>query len=313
MKKLFTLSGLIILIAFGNLFAQQEAAYQFLNIDMSARAGALAGSFVSNNDDADVIFYNPAGVGTLEGTPVSFSFVKHLLDINLASLSYSTNLENIGRIGAAVKYINYGTFVGADDAGNKTGNYGAGEVAFIAGYSNILDKNLFYGANLKFIFSKLADVSSSAVAMDLGLHYSMPENLLDFGFSILNAGTQLSSYYSTREDLPLDIVIGASKKMEHMPVKVSLDFHNLNDTQYQFASRFQFFTFGAEFYLSKAFRLRFGYDNQKRQELKIGNFSGLAGFNVGLGLTVSNYNFDYGFSSLGLVGAMHRVTISTHL
>ena len=66
---------------------------------MSARAAALGGTFVSNHDDPNIIFYNPAGINLLSDNPVSFSFVKHLLDINLASLSYSTEFEGIGRFG----------------------------------------------------------------------------------------------------------------------------------------------------------------------------------------------------------------------
>ncbi len=99
---------------------------------MSARAAGLGGSFVTNNDDVDVIFFNPAGLGFLEKDPVSFSFVKHLMDINLFSVTYSTEFENIGRFGTGVQYINYGTFDEADANGNITGEFGAGELAFLA-------------------------------------------------------------------------------------------------------------------------------------------------------------------------------------
>ena len=103
MKK-YLLPAIIILLT--ALSTKAQNTYDFLRLDMSARAGALAGSFVSNNDDPDVIFYNPAGLELLNDNPISFSFVKHLLDINLASLSYSTDFEGIGRFGAAIKYIN---------------------------------------------------------------------------------------------------------------------------------------------------------------------------------------------------------------
>ena len=108
MKKISSLiliTTICFLFTFSNSFSQ---TYQFLNLDLSARAAALGGTFVANNDDPDVIFYNPAGIGLLEKNPISFSFVKHLLDINLASLSYSTDWKGVGRIGAAVSYINYG-------------------------------------------------------------------------------------------------------------------------------------------------------------------------------------------------------------
>ncbi len=311
MKKSFLLVCTLVFISISNAFAQNT--YDFLNLDMSARAASLGGSYVTNGDDPNVIFYNPAGLGMIKGTPVSFSFVKHVLDINLASLAYSTDLKEIGRVGAAVEYINYGTFTQADQFGNKTGTFGAGEVAALIGYSNQLDQNFYYGTNIKLIYSKIDDRSSSAIAVDLGLHYSLKSQLIDFGLAIMNLGSEMSSYYSTKEALPLDIVFGVSKEMEHLPLRLSLDFHNLNNNSSNFGSKLKAFTFGAEFTLSRVLRLRLGYNNQRRSDLTIGSFAGLAGFNVGLGLVISKYNFDYGFSSLGLIGAIHRITISTAL
>ncbi len=290
-----------------------QNTFEFLRVDMSARAAALGGTFVSNSDDPNVIFYNPAGLNLLNDNPISFSFVKHLMDINLASLSYSTQFEDWGRFGGAVKYINYGSFTEADEFGNRGGEFGVGEVAFIVGYANSLDQNFNYGANLKFIYSKIADRSATGLGLDLGLNYIVPEQELSVGFSIMNVGTQLSSYYETKEELPLDIAIGVSKKLQHLPLRLSLDFHKLNQDRDDFIQRFKAFSVGAEFTLSKVLRLRFGYDNEKRSDLKIGSSAGIAGFNAGLGALISNYTFDYGFSSMGLIGALHRVTVTTSL
>lgn len=311
MKRIFISSLIVISVFTYSSFAQNT--YEFLKLDMSTRAASLGGSFVANNDDPDVIFYNPAGMSMLENNPVSFSFVKHLMDINLASVSFSTEFENLGRFGAAVKYINYGSFDEADEFGNRTGEFGAGEIALIIGYSNLLDANFYYGANVKFIYSGIADRSSNALAADLGLHYTIPEQFINIGFSILNLGSQISSYYNLKEELPLDITIGISKKLEKIPVRISLDFHRLNQAREKFTERFKAFTVGAEINLSKVLTLRLGYDNERRSDLKIGTTAGIAGFNIGLGAKVSDYNFNYGYSSLGLVGALHRIGISTSL
>lgn len=307
----------IILVAlfvfiFGRISYSQNT-FEFLRLDGSARAASLGGSFVSNNDDADVIFYNPAGIQLLEGNPASFSFVKHLMDINLASLSYSTEYEGIGRFGAAIKYINYGTFDGYDEVGASTKEFGVNEMALVIGYANVLDYNFCYGANIKFIYSGIEDRSSTGMAVDLGLHYSIPDKNWYFGFAVLNLGSQLSSYYSTKEDLPLDIVIGVSKSLENLPVRLSVDFHKLNQDRDDFVERFRAFTVGAEFTLSKVMKLRFGYDNERRKDFKIGTTAGIAGFNVGLGVRISDYQFDYAYSALGSVGGLHRIGISTSL
>jgi long-subunit fatty acid transport protein len=290
-----------------------QTTYDFLRVDMSARAAALGGSFVSNNDDVDVIFYNPAGMNFLEKNPASFSFVKHLMDINLFSVVFSTEFENIGRFGTAVKYINYGTFDQADEFGNRTGEFGAGELAFLVGYANQFSPNFYYGANAKFIYSSIADKSSSAVGADLGMNYEFPAQQLNLAAAVLNLGTQISSYIDTKEDLPLDVVIGVSKRLERVPVRLSLDFHQLNKKRDDALQHLKGFTVGAEFYLSEVFTLRFGYDNERRSDLKIGSSAGIAGFNGGLGVKVSDYQFSYGYSSLGLVGAMHRIGVSTSL
>jgi len=307
------LSSLFIVFILTGSFTFGQNTYDFLNVDMSARAASLGGSFVTNNDDVDVLFYNPAGMSFLEKDPVSFSFVKHLMDINLFSLAYSTEFENIGRFGTAIKYINYGSFDEADEFGNRTGEFNAGELAFILGYTNEFSENFYYGANAKVIYSSIADESSSAIALDLGINYEIPNQKMNLAASVLNLGTQLSSYIDTKEDLPLDVAIGISKRLENLPVRLSLDFHQLNKERDELYQRLKGFSLGAEFYLSEVFTLRFGYDNEKRSDLKVGSSSGIAGFNGGLGVKISEYVFNYGYSSLGTIGAMHRIGLATAL
>lgn len=293
----------------GSLKAQ--STYEFLRMDMSPRAAALGGSFVAANDDADIIFYNPAGINFHEQTPVSFNYVKHLLDFNFTSLAASRAFAGIGRIGAAVQYLNYGNFTRADEFGNQTGSYGAGDLALTGTYGNTLDKNFYYGASVKLIYSKIDNYSSSAMAFDLGLNYNLPEKNFAVGFAVLNMGTQLSSYSGISEKLPLDVIVGIAKKLEHLPFKYYIDFHRLAESESSLLKRFSHFTLGGEFTLSKVVRVRVGLDTEKRKELKIGNYAGLAGFNAGFGFIVDKYLVDYSFSSLGSIGSIHRFGIKT--
>ena len=307
MKKIFA----FVILSVSILSAQ--SAYEFLRLETSPRAAAVAGSFVANNDDPNVMFYNPAGINLLQGTPVSFSFLKHLEDVNSASIAASKDFEGIGKLAAAIQYISYGTFTKADAQGNNLGEFSAGDMALILGYGNQLDENFYYGANVKLIYSKISDVSSAAAAIDLGLHYAIPSSKWNFGFSVLNLGGQLSSYFDTKEELPLDIRVGFSKQLENLPLKFFWSFNKLNQKQDKFFNRFTQITFGGEFRLGQSLRLRFGYDNEKRKELKVSSSAGLAGFNLGVGFIVKGYNVDYAFSSLGFIGAMHRFGISTNL
>jgi hypothetical protein len=309
MQNVFKLA--LFFALYSSLFAQET--YNFLRLDHSPRAAALAGSFVANTDDPNVMFYNPAGISYLTEKPISFSYLFHLLDINSASIAYSQEFEGLGRFAAGIQYINYGTFIEANDVGTKTGEFGAGEFAAIVGYSNELDRNFYYGVNIKFIYSGIADRSSTGLAVDLGLHYSIPDERWNFGFSILNLGSQMTQYYNTAEDLPLDVRFGFSKTLAHLPFTFYASINKLNEDYDSFGKRFTQFTFGGEFKMSKVIRLRLGYDNEKRKEYKIGGTAGIGGFNLGLGILVSKYNFDYAFSSMGQIGALHRIGISTVL
>lgn len=309
MRRSFLFIGIVVFIA-NSLFAQQNA-FEFLRLDMSPRAAALAGGFVSGNDDPNVIFYNPSGIAMLEGKPVSFSFLKHLEDINSASVAYSQEFDGIGRFGAGIQYVNYGTFAKADEAGNRLGEFSANEMALSIGYANELDSNFYYGANAKFIFSGIEDYSSTALALDLGLHYTIPESKWNFGISVLNLGAQMSKYSTVKEDLPLDVRVGFSKELEHLPFRFFVSLNKLNKDYDNFGERFKQFTLGGEIRLSKVMKLRLGYDNEKRRDLKIGTSAGLAGFNIGLGILVADYKFDYAFSSMGSIGSLHRIGIST--
>jgi hypothetical protein len=65
--------------------------------------------------------------------------------------------------------------------------------------------------------------------------------------------------------------------------------------------------------MSESVRARVGYNNEKRQELKIGTGAGLAGFSLGFGFLYQEYQFDYAFNSYGKVGGLHRISLNINL
>jgi hypothetical protein len=288
-----------------------NTVFDFLRTDVSARPAALAGSFVCVANDPVSLFYNPASLGTIEQSTGSVGFFKHLLDINSGFIAYSESFEDLGTFGAGIIYTNYGSFTETDDVGNTIGSFHASDLALSLGYSNTLDENLFYGVAVKLLYSSIATYTSTALAGDLGLFYAIPESRMTMGISIRNLGAQLSTYLGTREDLPLDVTIGASVVPKGLPLLLNINFHRLNDQADSFLGHLRAFSVGGEFTLSKTIQFRVGYDNALRQDLKIGTSAGLAGISAGLGINVKQYRFDYSISSLGKVGELHRVTISS--
>ncbi len=301
----------LIVILVSSVQVLPQDTYDFLNIDVSPRAAALGGSLVAGKDDPDVIFYNTAGIRDDEEIPVSFGYLKHLLDINCFSLSGSYHLENAGNISGGIHYINYGTFTGADKFGNKTGSFSGGEMALVAGYSNYLDTNFTYGVNIKYVFSSLAGYNSSALAFDFGLLYDFTQFDFQVGLSARNLGFQLASYLEKNESLPIAVDLGISKGLKFVPIRYYITLHNLEEKNEKVPDIFKRFSVAAELNASKIFTIRLGYNNKNREDYKTGSSSGIAGISAGVGINIQKYRFDYTYSSMGEIGSLSRFGIST--
>ncbi|MGB2960757.1 MAG: type IX secretion system protein PorQ [Bacteroidota bacterium] len=290
--------------------AGPNTIFNFLRNDVGARAAALAGSFVTVTDDPTAVFYNPASGGTLDTPRGSLGFLKQILDINSGHVVYGQDVEDFGSITGGILFTHYGSFTETDETGTELGSFSAADIAVSLTYSNTFSEHLYYGATAKFIYSAIADYSSTGLAADIGLLYRIPDSRASVGASLRNMGVQTSTYRGTNEDLPLDLSIGGSVVPRGIPLLLNLNFHRLNESAGSFGDRFRWFTVGAEFTLSSALQLRFGYDNARRKDLKIGTSAGLAGFTAGLGLTVSDYRIDYGINLLGEIGALHQISIA---
>ena len=291
----------------------QQTTYDFLRTDVSARTAALNGSFVSMKDDPNVLFYNPASIGTLTTPKVSASYVNHLMDVNAGSLSYGQTLEGVGSVGAGILYMNYGSFSRTDELLNVLGTFNAAELELVAGIAAHYDDDILVGMNVKYIYSSIAEYTSTAFAVDLGFLYDIPSQNLSIGGSVLNIGKQLKSYSGVHELLPLDVKFGITKRPEHLPVFLNIDFHRLNESGDKFIDRFSNITIGAEFLMSTSLRLRIGYNNKQRKELKTGTSAGLGGFSLGAGLVLKDYQIDYSYNSYGDFGGIQRFSLGINL
>ncbi len=300
---------LITILAFSLSFAGGRSTYEFLRLDISPRASSLGGNFIAMSDDPALLFYNPSGLATLQNNYAGVGFFKHLLDINLGYGVYTQKFKGLGNIGIGIIYINYGNFNQTDKYGNQLGTFSAGELAIIGGFSKELE-NLKYGINSKLIYSSIAGARSIAIAFDIGAMYILQEQELNIALTFNNIGTQLNRYITLKENLPFEIKFAISKKLEHLPLRLNIGVNKLNETTEKIFDKAKNFTIGGEFNVSENFDLRFGYNNERRQEMKITPTIDLTGFSFGLGLKVKNYRFDYSLISLGKIGSLHQIGLT---
>lgn len=290
-----------------------DSPFNFLRYQSNARNAALAGAGVALTDEVSSLYLNPALISTVGDKQLQVTFLKHILDINSGNIVYIHNNE-YGTFAASAGFTNYGSFDYADKIGNRNGNtFSANDLCFGVSYSNKLDTNLYYGATLKYIYAGIEEVSSSAIAVDAGLVYLLPDTRTKIGLSILNAGTQISKISNENENLPLDVRIGFNHRLRGLPLLFNFSFNHLADQSDNFFSKFKSFSIGGEFYLGKIIMLRVGYDNQIRSSTDAEVDKSLTGFCGGIGIILDDINIDYGYSRYGSAANLHRFSISVNV
>ncbi|MDX9790158.1 MAG: PorV/PorQ family protein [Candidatus Kapaibacterium sp.] len=291
-----------------------DTPFNFLRYVKSARAAGLSGAFMTVTDDPTAVFFNPATLSTVETKQASATFLKHVLDINSGNLNYVHKLNGTGTIGANIGFTSYGSFEYADYNGNRTGGtFGANDLSIGVSYSDELDSNFYYGVTLKYIYVGIEQVSTSAMAVDAGLLYKLPDGRTNLGVSVLHAGTQLSQISNQKESLPLDLRMGVNHRLRGLPLLFNFTFHHLADDNESFFDKFKSFTIGGEFYFGEVLQVRLGYDNQVRLLTSAESDKGLTGFSGGLGFVFDDFNFDYGFSRYGSNANLHRFSVSLNV
>lgn len=291
------------------------SGFEYLRTDFSPRTTALSGAFVAVNGDLSAMFFNPAGLATVNQKQFTFNYTNYLLDINGGMAAYAQRFESLGVLSIGLVYMNYGEFQQTDENANPMDNtFSANDIALGLGIANHLDDHFSYGLNFKYAFSQIHDYNASAVALDFGILYAAPfEENLNIAFKVTNIGSNFKYYQSTKEALPLSMSLGFSKVLAHLPLEIAASLNDINMQADDLLGRLKRFSIGGEFRLSELLRLRLGYNNAlNRNFAETGNekFGGISG---GLGVYWKNLQFDYAYSSFSLLGGVHRFGITGSL
>jgi len=313
---------ILFLFGFGLASAQVggERIYNFLNIPTSAAQAALGGETLTIKDDVNQPLWNPATISRYMDNQIAVNYVSYLTDVNIGSATFAHLINRrFGTLHGGIQYIDYGEFIGANEDGVETGDFGARDLAISIGYAyNINFSDFYIGANLKFLSSKIENYTSEGAAMDLGIYYFSDYRPYSFTAVIRNLGYQFSPYDEQREDIAYDIAVGASYELTDVPLKWHLTINSLqqwniavsnpsndesdldgNTTEEDinaFDNAIRHFVIGAEFFPKRKFNLRFGYNFRRAAELKLNDTRTFAGLSAGFGLKMGRLKLDYAFT-----------------
>ncbi|MGE5315101.1 MAG: PorV/PorQ family protein [Acidobacteriota bacterium] len=168
-------------------------AAPFLTIVQGARAMGMGSAFVALANDQSSLYWNPAGITDTYGTGFMFDHTSWFADIEYNYAAGTMNLGSFGTIGMSFTASNYGEMnvTTVDNPGGNGETFGVSDVAFSVSYAMKLTDNFSIGFNPKYIYQKIAKMSASAVAIDLGVKYVTPFKGVTLGMSISNFGPKM--------------------------------------------------------------------------------------------------------------------------
>ncbi|OGU56913.1 MAG: hypothetical protein A2X64_02690 [Ignavibacteria bacterium GWF2_33_9] len=304
----------LILLVLSSYNVEASNVFNFLRFAGSARAAGLAGSFVTIENDISSIYYNPATLYSTTDNNFSITYFKHALDINSGNVVYKLPFEwEGGKIAVNAMYTNFGSFDYANSSGDISGTFSANDLTLGMHYANQIDSNINYGVGVKYIFANVEKYSSSAFACDFGLFYKLQDGRTNLGLSLLNVGSQVTTFNGDFEPLPIDLRIGFNHQLKGMPLLFNASFNHLADKTDTFFQKFKSFSVGGEFSIGNYVQLRLGFDNHIRTVITNELDKGFSGFSSGIGIRTEYVNFDYGLSMYNSSLNLHKFSFYLNL
>jgi len=289
-KIVLVLNSLLIYSAFcSGLFAAGEKAGDFLFLEQSARASAMGGAFAGLSDDSACLYFNPAGLGNISFSEVSFMHNAHFEGINQEYLAGVWKINETSGLGMSYNLIDWGnikrtTILNPYGTGDK---FQIKDSVFSIAYGRRFDR-LSFGLTFKAIKDEIDAASAGAIAADVGALFKLSQ--LRIGMSVQNFGTKLK-YKTKEEKLPLNFKLGGNYKFLDEKISLVLDLNKGEDF---------IVNSGVEFWILSQMALRAGYTTR--------NEAG-SGISAGFGFKLNKFGLDYAVVPYGDLGYGHRVSL----
>lgn len=303
---------------------------QFLKLGVGARALSLGGSFVARSNDLAAMYWNPAGLASLQGSSVQLAYTRYVADINYQFAAFGTNLGDMGTIAASIIYLDSGdmevrTVRDPEGTGEK---FKVQDFALQLSYGRHLTDRFAIGGSMKFVQERIWHSSASTIAFDVGTFFTTPYDRLHLAASFSNFGPKMqmsgrdilfsqdpapdqqgnveivnSEYLMDEHPLPLLFRIGVAwdaVRTGNHQVIFSTDAAHPNDN-------YEYVNVGMEYSFRELVSFRAGYKNLFEEQSEQGlTFGG--GINLRLDRAL-RARFDYAYADFGRLEGTHWFTV----
>lgn len=261
-----------------------QTGYNFLRLPVSAHAAALGSDNISIiEDDPSLMFHNPALLSSVSDKSLNLNYMNYMEGANAASASFSKIVKEKATIGVMAQFLDYGKMKEVDEHNVQTGEFSAKDIAIAGALSYQLGTNIVGGITARLITSYIGDYNAFAMGVDLGVNYYDPEKEWSVSATVKNLGGELDAFEEEYNKLPLDLQIGASKRLIGSPLRLSATLVDMNHLNKKFIHHL---VAGADIILSPQIYVAIGYNFRRASEMKIVSNDEERGSSHGAGLSL---------------------------
>jgi hypothetical protein len=296
----------------------RKYAGEFLEIGTDARAQSMGGAVTAMPGGVNSVFYNPAGLMSIENTEVSFMHTQQMI----ASVNYDflaggfkqnenrviafsivrLGIDNIKDSRQAQRVISQSGDWNID--WSRISEFTASDYVFTLSVAQQWRNSWVWGANLKLIRRDLAEYSANGIGIDLGIQKELFKNAL-LGVNLKNITTTLISWSTGEKELVSPgIHVGGRYLWEVNALRSSLQpvldlifrAENRRESASGNFGRLSFdYAAGLEYGYYQLLFLRAGLDEIQR-------------LNLGIGIQIPHVRVDYSFTNYDdELGNSHRI------
>ena len=261
-----------------------QTGYNFLRLPVSAHAAALGSDNISIiEDDPSLMFHNPALLSSVSDKSLNLNYMNYMEGANAASASFSKIVKEKATVGIMAQFLDYGKMKEVDEHNVQTGEFSAKDIAIAGAFSYQLGTNIVGGITARLITSYIGDYNAFAMGVDLGVNYYDPEKEWSVSAAVKNLGGELDAFEEEYNKLPLDLQIGASKRLIGSPLRLSATLVDMNHLDKKFIHHL---VAGADIILSPQIYLAVGYNFRRASEMEIVSNDEERGSSHGAGLSL---------------------------
>jgi hypothetical protein len=304
-----------------------------LLIPVGPRGIAMAEANIATSKGIEALYWNPAGVALMQNNAdVIFSHMSYIADIGVEYGAVAANFEGFGVLSFSIKSLGVGDILVTTTA-NPDGTGDTFSPTFIVAglsYSRQLTETISVGLTGNFISERMADVSASGFAFDVGVMYNNLADIhgLSLGVVIKNLGPEMKydggglfhegqiddvnrppTFYKV-DAAPFELPSNFQLGLGYAPVLDEMNFLQFSGIYQNNNFSGDEYKLGGEYGYTDLFFVRAGY--QFAPQLDSDAY--LYGFTAGVGINYEIENFglkvDYAFRDVEFFDANHVIALT---